>query len=123
MEEAGKMANVFFNSDLGRLCSESSYRESEYSIITAINSPKSRIIPVIGIIDLLFENNGTIYVIDFKTDRNEHPDQHYAQLAVYYQAVGDIFNKPVKAFIFYLRSGNAPEITEKISKLKIEQFL
>jgi hypothetical protein len=29
----------------------------------------------------------------------------------------------VKVFIFYLRSGNALEITDKIKNLKIERFL
>jgi ATP-dependent helicase/nuclease subunit A len=82
-----------------------------------------RKIPVQGVIDLLFESAGVMQVVDFKTDKTEEPEHHLGQMAVYRRAVSDIFGKPARAWIFYLRSGNARELTADLEKIDIEQMV
>jgi ATP-dependent helicase/nuclease subunit A len=76
-------------------------------------------VPVTGRIDLLFESEGVMYIVDFKTDRVEEPERHHLQLAVYSRAISDIFGKPVCAKLVYLRGGNAVDVTEQVRDLDI----
>jgi ATP-dependent helicase/nuclease subunit A len=122
LEGARKMADGFFESKLGLLCKEASFYKSEFSVITAVNSQDNLPVPILGVIDLLFEKDGIIHVVDFKTDKTENPERHYGQLAAYYQAAEDIFGKPVKAFIYYLRSKREKEITDKVARLQLDKF-
>jgi ATP-dependent helicase/nuclease subunit A len=73
-------------------------------------------IPVSGRIDLLFEWEGVMYVVDFKTDRVREPERYFPQLAVYSRAVSDIFGKPVRAWLFYLRGAHTVEVTEQAAE-------
>jgi ATP-dependent helicase/nuclease subunit A len=77
-------------------------------------------IPVHGVIDLLFEDRGILQVVDFKTDKIEEPERHLGQMAVYCRAASDIFGKPARAWIFYLRTGNARELTADLAQADIE---
>ncbi|GHV88029.1 ATPase AAA [Spirochaetia bacterium] len=117
-EAAQAMAEGFLNSDLGRLSLDASYREPEFPILTLVQTGDNTI-PVTGQIDLLFESENSMYVVDFKTDRVEEPDRHLAQLAVYTRAITDIFNKPVRPWLFYLRSGSAVELSDRIGEVDI----
>jgi ATP-dependent helicase/nuclease subunit A len=112
-EAAERMARGFFDSDLGRLSLKSSYREVEFPLITLAEAGTGKI-PVTGRIDLLFEWEGSMYVVDFKTDRVREPERYFMQLAVYSRAVSDIFEKPAGAWLFYLRDSNAVEVTEQV---------
>jgi ATP-dependent helicase/nuclease subunit A len=116
------MADKFFMSELGRLSLDASYREPEYPILTMVKAA-GRDISVTGQIDLIFETAGTVYVVDFKTDREERPAEHYGQLAVYKRAVSDIFGKPVRCWLFYLRSGRPVELTGSLDLVDIEQMV
>jgi ATP-dependent helicase/nuclease subunit A len=101
--EARLMAAHFFDSDLGKLSQAASMRETEFPILThALVDGQER--PVKGQIDLLFEIGDRLVIVDFKTDRLERPEEHFGQLALYRQAVEDIFEKEAEAWIFYLRS-------------------
>ena len=73
-----------------------------------------------GQIDLLFEEAGEVVVVDFKTDRIEKPEDHYGQLAAYYQAALDIFGKPASVWLFYLRSGRALDVTAAVKSLSLD---
>ncbi len=64
-----------------------------------------------GSMDLVYNQEGRIVVIDFKTDRREDPERHAFQLSVYRDAAESIFGIPARAFILYLRSGAEHEIT------------
>ena len=114
--EAAIMAEGFFNSALGALAAQPVFREPEFPFLTLVNNS----ITITGKMDLLFEAEGGIYVVDFKTDRLEAPERHTAQLAVYARAAGDIFGKPVRVWLFYLRSGRAVELTGMIGTVDIE---
>jgi ATP-dependent helicase/nuclease subunit A len=116
------MADGFFNSDLGHLSLDAPCREPEFPILTLVQTG-GKTIPVTGQIDLLFETEDTMYVVDFKTDRIEEPERHLAQLAVYARAVTDIFGKPARPWLFYLRSGNAVELSDRIGGVDIEALV
>jgi ATP-dependent helicase/nuclease subunit A len=116
-------ADKFFRSELGRFSLAASYREPEYPILTMVKTA-GRNIPVTGQIDLIFETAGTIHVVDFKTDRERKPAEHYGQLAVYKRAASDIFGKPVRCWLFYLRSSRPEEeLTGSLDLVNIEQMV
>ncbi|MDR3171569.1 MAG: UvrD-helicase domain-containing protein, partial [Treponema sp.] len=124
-EAAHTMAERFLNSELGKLGMTASYRETEFPLLSFVQS-KGRRITLSGQIDLLFEaapHEPAIYVVDFKTDHIEEPLRHAGQLAVYERAVSDIFGKPVRSWIFYLRSGNAVELTPYLKSVDIEKMV
>jgi ATP-dependent helicase/nuclease subunit A len=118
-EAAENMARGFLDSGIGKLSLKAAYRESEFPIITLAETGAEKI-HITGQIDLLFEWEGIMHIVDFKTDRVEQPEQHYAQLAVYQRAVSDIFEKPVRSWLFYLRNSNTVEVTEKVRAIDIE---
>ncbi|MDR2370042.1 MAG: UvrD-helicase domain-containing protein [Treponema sp.] len=121
--EADRMIKAFLDSPLGQLGLKSSYRETEFPFFSNVkpkNSPRA--VSVSGRIDLLFESDGMIHVVDFKTDRDERPGNHLGQLAVYERAAGDIFGMKVKPWLFYLRSGAALDLSEHIKEADIEQM-
>jgi ATP-dependent helicase/nuclease subunit A len=119
---ARDMAEKFLASDLGRRSRTDPNRESEYPILTMVETGGTRI-PINGVIDLLFESEGAVWVVDFKTDKTEEPERHLAQLAVYSRAASDIFGKPVRAWIFFLRSGSARELTAALEQVDLEQLI
>jgi ATP-dependent exoDNAse (exonuclease V) beta subunit len=118
-EAAEAMAQGFLDSGIGKQSRGAAYREPEFPLITLAETRAGKI-PITGQIDLLFEWEGIMHIVDFKTDRVEQPEQHYGQLAVYQRAVSDIFDKPVRSWLFYLRSSNAVEVTEKVRDIDIE---
>jgi ATP-dependent helicase/nuclease subunit A len=119
---ARDMAEKFFLSDLGRRSLADPNRESEYPILTMVQRGEKKV-PLHGTIDLLFESEGTLWVVDFKTDKTEAPERHLAQLAVYSRAAADIFGKPVRAWVFFLRTGHARELTADLKNLDLEHLI
>ena len=116
------MADPFLTSELGQRWAASRRHESEFPVITsAIIEEKP--VAILGKIDLLFEEEDEVVVADFKTDRVENPEDHYGQLAAYYRAAGDIFGKPVSAWLFYLRSGRAVNVTDAVKALSLEELV
>ncbi|MDR3249049.1 MAG: PD-(D/E)XK nuclease family protein [Treponema sp.] len=118
-EAAEAMVQGFFDSGIGKLSLLATYRESEFPIITMVKTGAGAI-PVTGQIDLLFEWEDAMYIVDFKTDRTEETSRHLGQLGVYHRAISDIFEKPVRSWLFYLRSSNAVELTNQVRDLDIE---
>jgi ATP-dependent helicase/nuclease subunit A len=121
LSAAQAMADSFVNSDLGKRWAVSKNREAEYPVITSV-MVEGKPIAITGQMDLLFEEDDEVTVVDFKTDRAENPEDHYAQLAAYCQAAGDIFNKPAAVWLFYLRSGRAVNVTEEVKSLSLEHI-
>lgn len=104
-----RMADLFFSSALGKKAAAAVWRRTEYGFLTRWTLD-GRDVAVSGQIDLLFEHEGTVYVVDYKTDRVENPDIHAEQLAVYRKAVSELRKKPAETWIFYLRTGNSVHI-------------
>ena len=117
MAIAESMADSFLSSELGKRCTASANRESEFPVLTAVKI-EEKPIAITGQVDLLFMEKDEVVVVDFKTDSLERPQEHYAQLSAYCRAAGDIFGKPVSVWLFYLRSGRAVNVTEDIKELE-----
>ena len=58
-----------------------------------------------GRIDLMFEEEGTLYLVDYKTDRQIAEDlgSYRAQLSYYREAVEAILARPVRTALYYIR--------------------
>jgi ATP-dependent helicase/nuclease subunit A len=119
---ARAMAENFLRSDLGRQSLAGPGRKSEFPILSMAGRGEKKI-PVMGVIDLVFEAGGVMQVVDFKTDKTEEPERHLGQLALYCRAVSDIFGKAPRAWLYYLRSGRAVELTADLEKADIEQMI
>jgi ATP-dependent helicase/nuclease subunit A len=105
------LANKFLASPLGRAAQNAALRRSEYRFRSLYGK-----IFINGTIDLLFEDDSTLTVLDFKTDSLEAPGEHTAQMAFYYRAamdlLGNVHKKTCRVWLYYLRSGHAVEMTE-----------
>ncbi|MGP1601704.1 UvrD-helicase domain-containing protein [Treponema sp.] len=125
---AKKMADAFINSDLGQQAQNAVWRKNEYSFKLRVpasaaaqnltdSENDSAYLILNGQIDLVFETeDGIVTVVDFKTDAHEKPSDYVLQLAAYRRAASVIRNKEVsqvKTYVYYLRSGNAADITEQ----------
>jgi len=100
------LADRFFASELGGLAREADFLRSEYGFLTRYEALSPTAL-VSGQIDLVFRSKGRLFVVDYKTDRDEDPAIHADQLAVYRKAVRDLFASEPETWLFYLRSGRA----------------
>ncbi|WP_461247435.1 3'-5' exonuclease [Treponema sp. R6D11] len=122
---AGKeLANRFVRSPLGKIAESAKLRENEFSFRSLVKDNKGREVFINGTIDLFFEDAEFIHVVDFKTDSRETPVEHTAQMACYYHAVSALFAVPAKkecrAWLYYLRTGHAVEMTDKVKHFNLE---
>ncbi|ULQ61070.1 PD-(D/E)XK nuclease family protein [Brucepastera parasyntrophica] len=106
---AEEMAAAFLASDIGGKAQKAVWRLNEYGIITRYPH-RDRMLTITGQIDLIFEYENRIYIVDYKTDRTEQPELHAEQMAVYRKAAGDLYNKPVETWLYYLRSGRTVKL-------------
>lgn len=119
-KEVNRLCDFFFSSPLGQKASAACFRKTEYGFLTLYGGKL-----VIGQIDLLFEYENTVYIVDYKTDRKIYPEKHREQLLIYKAATENLYkmdgfgaamdNAPaeprkIKAYIFYLRSQTAIEV-------------
>jgi ATP-dependent helicase/nuclease subunit A len=123
---AGSMADSFLASELGKRwasaqVSGKNFSQSEFSVITAAEV-EGKAVAITGQIDLIFEEDDEVVVLDFKTDRVENPEDHYGQLSAYNRAAGDIFGKPVSLWLYYLRPGSAVNVTGEVRELSLEEL-
>ncbi|MCL2831754.1 MAG: UvrD-helicase domain-containing protein [Treponema sp.] len=123
--QAMGMADLFFDSVLGKRFMLSINHETEFPVITSVVI-NGKPVAITGRMDLFFEEENEIVIVDFKTDKIKNPEDHYGQMAAYYRAAVDIFNKPVSVWLFYLRrdetAGNAVNVTDKIRDLPLEEM-
>ncbi|MDR2314030.1 MAG: UvrD-helicase domain-containing protein [Spirochaetaceae bacterium] len=127
-EEARIMADKFFDSALGRRAQEAAWRETEYPVLTVLTLPAAEHagspgpVTVMGKIDLLFEQDSQLYVVDFKTGRDDDISRHLGQMAVYKRAVEDIFKKPALCRLFYLRNAYEADLSPDLAALSPEDL-
>lgn len=107
--KVSEMVDRFMTSQLGIQAQKALWRQNEYGFIThyQYNSEK---ITVTGQMDLVYEYENTVYIIDYKTDKVENPALHAEQLSVYRKAALDLWKKDVQSWLFYLRTGNSVRI-------------
>jgi ATP-dependent helicase/nuclease subunit A len=125
---AGKELSCrFIRSPLGEKAQDANMRESEFPFRSILKAKDGEEVFINGTVDLLFEDKNSIHIIDFKTDKNEMPGEHLAQMACYYRAVFSLFaqgtKKECRAWIYYLRTGHAVDMTERIKEFNLEQYL
>jgi ATP-dependent helicase/nuclease subunit A len=97
------LATRFIASPLGRIAGSAVFRKSEYRFRRFTETG----IFIDGVMDLLFEAPERVYVVDFKTDREENPQEHLSQMFWYDQAARLLRKKPCETYLYYLRSGHA----------------
>jgi ATP-dependent helicase/nuclease subunit A len=123
---AGKeLAGRFVSSPLGKIAENSKLRESEFPFRTLLKDEEGKEIFINGTVDLFFEDKNAIHIVDFKTDSSEKPGEHTAQMSCYYQAITNLFAAPAKkecrVWLYYLRTGHAVEMTDKVKIFNLEQ--
>lgn len=101
-EEARRLADVFVSSELGRRAAAATRAGREWDFIVDIDGTLVR-----GTVDLWFEENGEIILVDYKTDIAPSPEAYAPQLALYALALERALGKrPLEAWLFFLRSQN-----------------
>jgi ATP-dependent helicase/nuclease subunit A len=105
---ANEYASVFFESEIGKKSLASPFRKTEYAFLSLRDEDGGKKY-VSGVIDLLFEYENEIYIVDYKTDKVVNGEKYSEQMAVYARAARDIFSKKTRAFLFYLREGRLIE--------------
>ena len=104
LREAERLADVFFRSELWETASSAVSFESELPF-TARREQDGKAVTVKGVIDLVFETEDSVHVVDFKTDRHLVPGEYDTQMTIYLDAAGAIYGKPALCSLFYLRDG------------------
>jgi len=125
LEAGKKLARRFVASPLGKIAQMARFRESEFPFRTLLRSKEGKEIFINGTIDLFFVDKDAVHIVDFKTDSTEKPWEHTAQMACYYQAISNLFaariKKECRIWLYYLRTGHAVEMTERVKISNIEQ--
>jgi ATP-dependent helicase/nuclease subunit A len=110
---AGKtIAERFIDSPLGKQARAAALRKSEYAFRSLCKDGDGEPLIIKGSIDLLFEAEDAVYVVDFKTDSRENPAEHIPQMGFYYRAASELFWKKCRLWLYYLRTGRAVEIQQ-----------
>ncbi len=110
--EAEALADVFLESELARRVRRADWVEREFDFLLEVEGVLLR-----GQIDLWFEEQGRLVVVDYKTDRNldeTRLDAYSLQLRVYAEALERMLGRPVdEAWLFSLRKGTAHPVELK----------
>jgi ATP-dependent exoDNAse (exonuclease V) beta subunit len=109
--EAQRIAAGFLESELGRAAREGRC-ECELPFLLRLGDEEEygEEAFVRGQIDLLLDEGERVTVCDFKTDRRREPEAHAGQLEVYRRAAAELYGKPVRAVLCYLRSLELAEL-------------
>ncbi len=103
----------FRQSSLARRIAASPMVEREYRFLSQVSAERydpnlaghAENIMLQGVIDLFFEENGGITLVDYKTDRSSDEDyyveRYRLQLRLYAQALEKLIQKPVKRCVIY----------------------
>ena len=111
---ARQLTDIFLESDMGKAVKSAEWYKNEYGFTSCISAGKGCKYFIDGQIDLLFEQNGTIFIVDFKTDVQIRPERYIPQLACYRNAAEQIFRNPsCKCYLYYLRFGTTVDITSQ----------
>ena len=96
----------FFDSELGTLSRQSSRVQRESPFLYLYEDAQGPLY-ISGQIDLTFELQDSLYLVDFKTDRRYRAGEHECQLALYRLAAAEQTEKEIYTFLFMLRSSRA----------------
>ncbi|MFI3258209.1 MAG: PD-(D/E)XK nuclease family protein, partial [Spirochaetales bacterium] len=117
---AQSMVDEFMQSTLAQEAKQALWLKTEYDFKLSIKNPAlsdNKQIIVTGQIDLIYEKkDGTLVIVDYKTDSIKKPEEHVLQLSAYRHAASHMFDKDFKnieCFIYYFRSADAINISEQ----------
>ena len=110
-----ELVKVFLDSDLFSRVKGSSMVKKEMRFLTEFDATdlkptldksfKCEKIVVQGAVDLLFEENGKLVIVDFKTDRNKNEDElrsaYKEQLEIYSKACSSLLDLPIGELYIY----------------------
>jgi ATP-dependent exoDNAse (exonuclease V) beta subunit len=104
--EVRDLAAVFEQSELGRRAVASARVCREWDFILDLDGTLVR-----GVIDLWFEHENEIIILDYKTDLRPDPASYAPQLSLYALALERAFGRrPAHAFLHFLRSDRLIEV-------------
>jgi CRISPR/Cas system-associated exonuclease Cas4 (RecB family) len=105
-DEAQRLSSVFTTSDLGARAAAATRSAREWDFILDVEGTLVR-----GMVDLWFEENGEIIVVDYKTDKAIHAEAYKPQLALYGLAIERAFwKRPSHAWLHFLRPNTLIEV-------------
>ena len=119
--DARKLASNFLSSSFAHENMDVDFK-SEVAFLLNIGDSKSPLY-INGQIDLLLEKKDKVIIVDFKTDKYKTPEEYAIQLALYRQAVEEIFDKPAISYLFYLRDGRETEVNSVFQTSDILEYL
>lgn len=112
-EEAKAFAARFEASAWGQRAARAQRVEREFDFLFEMDGVILR-----GQIDLWFEEGGELVLIDYKTDREETPENYAVQLRLYALGLARYVGRlPDRALLYYVRSDRAVEIGLKDADL------
>jgi ATP-dependent exoDNAse (exonuclease V) beta subunit len=104
--EAQRLANVFFDSELGRRAAAATEAAREWDFILDLDGTLVR-----GTVDLWFREDGEITLVDYKTDAAVRAEGYGPQLALYALAIERAVGKrPSHAWLHFLRTDALVEV-------------
>ena len=113
--DLGLVNEVFTPAVLGSLSTPTAHMATGHvRYATAGQRSRSNAQPMIlqGAVDCMFEENGSLYILDFKTDRcynkQELWERYGPQLTLYKEAMTRVMNKEVNDTVLYSFYMNAP---------------
>ena len=100
-----KLARFFADDLYKRMCaSPRCLREYPFTALHPVGDSEEHTV-IQGIADCVFEENGELVIVDYKTDRVTTPDElierYRAQLDIYRGALGAVFGLPVRECVLY----------------------
>lgn len=105
-KEAKAFAARFAASEWGRRAARAERVEREFDFLFEVDDTILR-----GQIDLWFEDNGELLLIDYKTDRDEAPENYAVQLRLYALGLARYAGRlPDRALLYYVRSDRGIEV-------------
>lgn len=119
-----KSVNAFFSSELAQrmLDSEKIFKEYAFTASIPLNEIEpsiknsDEVIIIEGVADCAFVENGSLVIVDFKTDKassgEELAQKYKEQLSVYRRCLSEVMGMPVKQTLIYsFRLGETVEIS------------
>ncbi len=115
---ARTVADRFFATPLGeevRVAARAGLVESELPFLLRIGIDRAESQNLVrGQIDLLLQRENEVVVVDFKTDREVRPEGYAVQMAVYREAAAELYGRPARSILVYVRSGELHEVDTKV---------
>ncbi len=109
-----EMAGRFFADPIAEQLRRACRIETEFDFISRYAAEDNEYF-VFGRMDLYFETETAVYVVDFKTDRLFVPSLHDVQLQLYAKAAEELSGKKPECMLFFLRDGSVHGVVPDLS--------